>query len=80
MDTDTSADLAYRNIVVLSDMDHDPSAGLDFKGVIAQVCRGPFLLNSSCHDFEKVDEGLKLSSHLWVRMAGYRNYTTYVGQ
>ena len=42
-----------RNIVISSDMGHDPSAGLDYGGVIAQDFRGPFLLNSSCHDFEK---------------------------
>ena len=40
----------------------------------------PFLLNISCHDFEKVDEGRKLSSQLWVRMAGYKNYIKYAGR
>ena len=75
-----SADLASRKIVVLSDLSHDPSAGLDFKGVIAHGFRGLFILNSSWSDFEKVDEGRKLISQLWVRMAGYRNYINYVGQ
>ena len=56
-------------------MDPDPSAGLDFKGVVAQGFHGPFLLDSSWRDFEKVNEGRKLSSQLWVRMAGYRNYS-----
>ena len=42
-----------RKIVVSSDLGPDPSAGLDSGGVIAQGFRGPFLLNSSCHDFEK---------------------------
>ena len=75
-----SADIASRKIDVLSDLSPDPSAGLDFKGVIAQGFRGPFLLNSSCRAFEKVDEGQKLSSQLWVCMAGYRNYIKYAGQ
>ena len=58
-------------IFVSSDLAPDPSAGLDFKGVIAQGFREPFILNSSWRNFEKVDEGRKLSSQLWVRMAGY---------
>ena len=64
----------YRNIVVSSDMGHDPSASLDSGGVIAQDFRGPFLLNSSFRDFEKVDEGQKMSSQLWLRMVGYLKY------
>ena len=63
-----------RNIFVLSDLDPDPSAGINSEGVIAQGFRGPFLLNSSCPDFEKVDEGRKISRQLWLRMAGYLNY------
>ena len=35
---------------------------------------------SSWRDFEKVDEGRKLSSQLWVRMARYRNYIKYTGR
>ena len=58
----------------------DPSASLGPRGLISQGLRGPFLLNSSCHDFEKVDRGRKMSSQLWVCMAGYRNYRTYVGR
>ena len=64
----------YRKIFVSSDMGIDASAGFDSKGLIAQGFCGPFLLNSSCHDFEKVDEGRNMSSQMWVRMAGYRNY------
>ena len=64
----------------MSDLAPDPSAGLDFKGVIPQGFRGKFLLNSSWRDFEKVDEGQKISSQLWVRMAEYRNYIKYVGR
>ena len=41
---------------------------------------GPFLLNSSCRDFEKVDEGRKLRSQLWVCMTRYQNYINYVGR
>ena len=69
-----------RKIVVSSDLAPDLSAGLDSDGVIAQGFRGPFLLNSSFHDFEKVDKGRKMSSQLWVRMAGYRDYITYAGE
>ena len=65
------ADIASRKIVVLSDLAPDPSAGLNFKGVITQGFRGPFLLNISWRDFEKVDEGRKLRSQLWVCMTGY---------
>ena len=79
-----------RKTVASSDMAPDPSAGIYSGGVIAKgfrgpfllnsSCREPFLLNSSCHDFKKVDEGRKMSSQLWVRMAGYRKYITYAGQ
>ena len=60
-----------RTIVVLDDLDPYLSAGLDSGRVIAQVFRETFLLNSSCHDFEKSDEGQKMSSQLWQRMLGY---------
>ena len=69
-----------RKIVVLFDLAPDPSSSLGSRGVIAQGFRGPFLLNSSCHDFEKVDKGRKMSSQLWVSMAVYRNYITYAGR
>ena len=61
-----SDDLASRKIVVSSDLAPDTSAGLDFKGVTAQGLRGSFLINSSWRDFEKVAEGRKFSSQLWV--------------
>ena len=77
---DPSADLTSRKIVVSSNLAPDPSAGIDFKGVIDQGFRGPFLLNISCRDFEKVEEGRKLSSQLWVRMLGYPNYIKYAGR
>ena len=77
---DPSTDLASRKIVILSDLDPDLSAGLDFKGVIAQGFCGPFILNSSWRNFEKVDEDRKLSSKLWVRMAIYQNYIKYAVQ
>ena len=67
-----------RNIVVSSDLGPDPSAGLDSGGVIAQGFRGPFILKSSCHDFEKVDEGRKMSIQLWARMAGYPKYISSI--
>ena len=41
-----------RKIFVSSDLGPDPSAGLNSGGVIDQGFCGPFLLNSSCHDFE----------------------------
>ena len=69
-----------RKTVASSDLDPDSSSGLNSGGVIAKGFRGPFLLNSSCHYFEKVDEGRKMSSQLWVSMAGYRNYITYAGR
>ena len=68
---DPAADLASRKIVVLSELDPYLSAGLDFKGILAQGFRGPFLLNISCRDFETVDEERKLSSQMWVFMARY---------
>ena len=48
-----------RKTIASSDMAPDPSAGLNYGGVITQGFLGPFLLNSSCHDFEKVDKGRK---------------------
>ena len=66
-----------RKTVASSDMDPDPSSGINYGGVIAQGFRGLFLLNSSCHDFEKVYKGQKMSSQLWIHMAGYRNYLLY---
>ena len=69
-----------RKIVVSSDLDPDPSATLGSLGVIAQGFIGPFLLNSSCHDFERIDEGRKMCSQMWVRVAGYQNYITYAGR
>ena len=39
-----------KKAVASSDLAPDPSAGLDSGGVISQGFRGPFLLNSSCHD------------------------------
>ena len=69
-----------RKTIASSDLAPDPSSGINSGGVIAKGFHGPFLLNSSCHYFEKVDEGQKMSSQLWVRMAGYRNYITYVGR
>ena len=67
-----------KKIVVSSDLGSDPSASFDSGGVIAQGFRGSFLLNRSCHDFEKVEEGRKMSSQLWVRMVGYLNYISFI--
>ena len=67
-----------RKIVVSSDLDPDPSADLDYGGVIAQGFRGPFVLNSSCYDFEKVDEGRKTSSQLWIRIYLLFRFTSKV--
>ena len=66
-----------RKIVVSSDLNPDLSASVDSGGVIDWVFHGIFLLNSSCHYFEKVDKGKKLSSLLWLRIAGYLNYILY---
>ena len=80
MAPDPSADIASRKIVISYDLDPDPSAGLDFKGVITQGFRGQFILNSFWLDIEKVGEERKFSSQLWVRMAGYQNYIKYAGR
>ena len=65
------------DIVILADLGPDPSAGLDSGGLITKGFCGPFHLNSSCYDFEKVDEGRKMTSQLWLRMAGYLNYISF---
>ena len=69
-----------RNTVASSDMDPGPSSVLDYGGVIAQGFLEQLLLNSSCHDFEKVEKGRKMSNQLWLRIAGYLNYlsSTYI--
>ena len=69
-----------RNTVASSDMAPDPSSGLDSGGVISQGFLEQLLLNSSCHDFEKVEKGQKMSNRLWLRIAGYIKYlsSTYV--
>ena len=64
-----------RKTVALSDMAPDPSSGLDSGGVISQGFLEQLLLSSSCHDFEKVEKGRKMSSQLWyagqkLHMAG----------
>ena len=61
-------------IFVSADMAHDLSAGIDSVWVISWVFRDTFILNSSYHDFEKSNEGRKMSSQLWLRMAGHLNY------
>ena len=71
---------AFRKTVASYDMAHDPSASLDFGGLIAKDFRGPFLINTSYHDFEKLDKERKMSSQLWLYMLGYRNYITYAGR
>ena len=48
-----------RKTVVSSDLDPDPSAGIDSGRVIDQVFLGPFLLNSSSCDFEKLTKDKK---------------------
>ena len=58
-----------RKIIVSSDIGPDLSAGLDSGWVIDRVFRGPFIINSYCHDVEKVDEERKMSSKMWLRMA-----------
>ena len=40
-----------RKIVVSSDLASYPSTSIGSRGVMAQGFRGPFLLNSSCHNF-----------------------------
>ena len=53
-----------RNTVASSDLDPDLSSVLDSGGVIAQGFLEQLLINSSCHDFEKVDKVQKMSSQL----------------
>ena len=69
-----------RKIFASSDLAPDNSFGIDYEGVISQDFLGPFLLNGSCHDFEKADKGRKMSSQLWLSMAVYRNYITYADE
>ena len=64
----------YKKTVASSDLAPDPSSGLDSGELIAQGFLEQLLLNSSCHDFEKVEKGLKMSNQLWLRIAGYLNY------
>ena len=66
-----------RKIFASSDLATDPSDSIGSRGVIAQGLRGPFLLNSYFYDFEKVYKGRKITSQLWLRMAGYQNYVSY---
>ena len=55
-------------------MDPDMSAGFDYGQVISRVIHEPFLINSYCHDFKKVDGGRKMSGQLWIHMPGYPKY------
>ena len=63
-----------KKIVVSTDLAPDMPADLNSGRVIARVFHETFLLNISCHDFEKVDEGRKISIQLWLYMAGDQNY------
>ena len=51
-----------KKTVASSDLDPDPTSGLDSVGLISQGFLEQLLLNSSCHDFEKVEKGRKMSS------------------
>ena len=59
-----------QKIVVSDDLYPDLSACLNPDRGIGQVLRVPFILNIYCHHFEKVDQGKKLSSQLWI-LTGY---------
>ena len=48
-----------RKNVASSDLDPDSSSVLDYGGVISQGFLEQLLLNSSCHDFEKVEKRRK---------------------
>ena len=50
-----------RKIVISSNLGPDLSAGFDYGEVIDQGFRGPFLLNSSFRDFEKLTKDEKLA-------------------
>ena len=63
-----------KNIYVSSDRDPDISACWYSGWVIAPVFREPFLLNNLFWWFWKFDEGRKMSSQLWLRMAWDINY------
>ena len=70
-----------RKTVASFDLAPYPSSVIDSGGVIAQGFLEQLLLNSSCHDFEKVEKGRKMSSQLWyagqkLRMAR-KFMTTY---
>ena len=63
-------------IVVSVDLAPDLSVGIDSGWVIDWFFHEPFLLNSVCHYFEKVDEGQKTISQLWLSMSGDLNYVS----
>ena len=50
----------YRKIFISDDLDPDLSDSRDSIQVISWVLREPFLLNSSCYNFEKVNKGRKI--------------------
>ena len=58
-----------KKIIILNNIDHDLSAGLNTDQENSQVSRKKFIINSSCHDSEKVDEKQKLSSQPWLRIS-----------
>ena len=64
----------FKKIFVSNFMAPDLSAGIDSEQVTVLGFFEPFLLISSCHDFEKVDIGRKMSSQLLIFMSGDLNY------
>ena len=67
---DLEPDFAMPTQMISADLAPDLSAGRDPGQGIDRVFRKPFLLDSFCHDFEKVDEGQKPSSQMWISMEG----------
>ena len=64
----------YRDIVVSDGLAPYLSAGIDPVQEIPRVFCESLLIDSSYHDFEKGEEGRKLSSQLWIHMSGYFIY------
>ena len=54
-----------RKTVVSSNIDHDPSFGINYGWLIVQDFLDKLLLNSYFHVFEQVEKGRKMSSQLW---------------
>ena len=67
-----------RKIFVSYDLSPDTSSGLDSEGVIDQGFRGPFIINSSCHDFDKLTNYKKEQSTVATYVGIYKIYIIHI--